>query len=72
MLDDYVVCKVGQTLTPERADILKRFGHKLAQFRLEIQGFWQDSVWTQIAASESTDDDQMEDYEEEEGDDEDA
>lgn len=53
--EDFVVCKEGQTLTPERADILKHFGHKLAEFRLEIMGHWHDSTWTQLCELEGDD-----------------
>lgn len=52
LLDDFTVCKVGQKLTPERADILKRFGHQLAEFRLEIVGYWSDDEWTQLSEVE--------------------
>lgn len=67
MRDDYTVCKVGQTLTPERADILKRFGHKLAKFHLEVLGYWNDSVWTSLLDDDGAKgaDEELEDFDEE-------
>lgn len=40
LIKDYVVCKEGDVLTPEQANLLELLGHKLATFRLVLRAMW--------------------------------
>ncbi|ELU10513.1 hypothetical protein CAPTEDRAFT_156508 [Capitella teleta] len=40
LTQNYEVCKLGQTLTPEQARILKLFDYKMANFAVSIEGLW--------------------------------
>lgn len=53
LLDDFSVCKEGQVLSPERADILKHFGIQMAQFRLEVVGCYSNGAWVSEEAAEA-------------------
>jgi len=41
LLRDHQVCQDGQTLSPEQARILKLFGYQMAEFKMRIDGMWQ-------------------------------
>ncbi|PFH33179.1 mRNA turnover 4 (MRT4) family protein [Besnoitia besnoiti] len=40
LLGDYTVCKKGQPLTPEQAQILKHLGVKMAEFHINLLAEW--------------------------------
>ncbi|KAK2176596.1 hypothetical protein NP493_653g01083 [Ridgeia piscesae] len=40
LIKEHPVCKIGDTLTPEQARILKLFGHKMADFHVTVEGVW--------------------------------
>ncbi|XP_075997593.1 mRNA turnover protein 4 homolog [Genypterus blacodes] len=40
LLQDYKVCKGGDTLTPEQARILKLFAMEMAEFKVQIKCLW--------------------------------
>ncbi|VDO40771.1 unnamed protein product [Haemonchus placei] len=40
LYQDYDICKEGEPLTAEQAKILKLFGHKLAEFKINIVSQW--------------------------------
>ncbi|XP_034022106.1 mRNA turnover protein 4 homolog [Thalassophryne amazonica] len=40
LLQDYKVCKEGDTLTPEQARILKLLGIEMAEFKVQIKCMW--------------------------------
>jgi mRNA turnover protein 4 len=48
---DYVVCRVGQTLTPEQCRILKHFNYLLSEFKLTVKAMWHDGE-TQVFGDE--------------------
>lgn len=41
LLRDHKVCSIGTTLSPEQARILKLFGYQMAEFKMRIEGMWQ-------------------------------
>ena len=40
LMGHYTICKAGDKVTSEQARILKLFGHKQAQFKLNILSIW--------------------------------
>ncbi|GFY57834.1 mRNA turnover protein 4 homolog [Trichonephila inaurata madagascariensis] len=40
LLEDYVVCRVGDALSPESAKILKLLGKKMAEFKIKLLSVW--------------------------------
>ncbi|PRD23073.1 UNVERIFIED_CONTAM: Mrto4 [Trichonephila clavipes] len=40
LLEDYVVCRVGDALSPESAKILKLLGKKMAEFKIRLLSVW--------------------------------
>ncbi len=59
--EDHYVCKKGDILTPEQAQALKFFGHKLADFSIKLQYRFRDGILTKLI-----EDDTMEEGEDEE------
>ena len=45
---DYVVCKAGQVLSPERARILKLFKEKMSEFRISVHSHWTNGEYTSV------------------------
>ncbi|KAG0254194.1 mRNA turnover 4 [Mortierella polycephala] len=43
LLNDYRVCKEGQTLTPEQAQLLKLFNVQMAEFQVTLKSYYHDS-----------------------------
>ncbi|RLN93239.1 hypothetical protein BBJ28_00015560 [Nothophytophthora sp. Chile5] len=60
---DYTICKVGQTLTPEQAKLLVHFDRKMAEFKLVILSVWSKGAYQRLAAEDAatTGDDSPED-----------
>ncbi|KAG0264803.1 mRNA turnover 4 [Mortierella polycephala] len=42
LLNDYRVCKEGQTLTPEQAQLLKLFNVQMAEFHVTLKSYYKD------------------------------
>ncbi|XP_053725371.1 mRNA turnover protein 4 homolog [Synchiropus splendidus] len=40
LLQDYQVCREGETLTPEQARLLKLLGIEMAEFKVQIKSVW--------------------------------
>lgn len=40
LVKDFKICEMGQTLTSEQCRILKNFGHKMVDFRINIEAVW--------------------------------
>ncbi|KFM77461.1 mRNA turnover protein 4-like protein, partial [Stegodyphus mimosarum] len=50
LVKDHEVCKVGDTLTPETARILKLLGYEMAEFHLKIECVWsQDGTFLDLS-----------------------
>ena len=46
--DTYEVCKQGQVLSSSQCQLLKLFGHPVAEFKLTLTAHWQDGVARKI------------------------
>lgn len=66
LLQDYTVCKEGDTLTSEQAQILKLFGHQQAEFKLNMVAVWTKEDGKFKMLREDFKDDNDEDNEDEE------
>eukprot|EP01098_Paradermamoeba_levis_P006485 TRINITY_DN268_c0_g1_i2.p1 TRINITY_DN268_c0_g1~~TRINITY_DN268_c0_g1_i2.p1 ORF type:complete len:293 (-),score=100.73 TRINITY_DN268_c0_g1_i2:249-1127(-) len=49
LLGDHTICKLGDTLTPEQAKLLKLFGYKLAHFQIQVIAGWSDDTFEYLA-----------------------
>jgi len=45
---DYVVCEVGEVLTPEKAKLLKLWGVKMANFQFNVVVYWSNDKITEV------------------------
>uniref|UniRef100_A0AAR2JKL8 Ribosome assembly factor mrt4 n=2 Tax=Pygocentrus nattereri TaxID=42514 RepID=A0AAR2JKL8_PYGNA len=70
LLQDYEVCKEGDTLSPEQARILKLFGFEMAEFKVTIKCMWNSDTGDFVTLAGEEEDNQQKDEEEEEEDDE--
>ncbi len=68
--EDYTVCKEGEVLNPEQAQLLRLFGRKLATFRIQLIARWRNGEVTRLVKEEDTKEMEEEEEEEEEDDDE--
>ncbi|XP_062499551.1 mRNA turnover protein 4 homolog [Corticium candelabrum] len=50
LLEDYQVCSLGDTLTPEQAKILKLLGHPMVEFRIQLEYAWSNGEGTELTS----------------------
>ncbi|KAF8940223.1 ribosomal protein L10-domain-containing protein [Dissophora ornata] len=48
LLNEYRICKEGQTLTPEQAQLLKLFLVPMAEFHVTLKSYYKDGVITRV------------------------
>ncbi|CEG38611.1 mrna turnover protein 4 homolog [Plasmopara halstedii] len=50
---NYTICKIGQTLTPEQAKLLVHFDRKMAKFKLVLLSVWSKDKYQRIASDDT-------------------
>ncbi|CEM05472.1 unnamed protein product [Vitrella brassicaformis CCMP3155] len=57
LMGSYTVCREGQPLTPEQAQLLKQLGIKMARFEMYINSYWarQEGQFTAVVADDDQD-----------------
>ena len=61
LLSDFVVCREGETLTPDKAALLKIFGVQMAAFTMRLCGVWEEATGYErmMRSGNATDDDDI-------------
>lgn len=57
LLSDFTVCREGETLTPDRAALLKIFGVQMAAFTMRLVGKWEEARGYERLAEDDSDED---------------
>jgi mRNA turnover protein 4 len=55
LLTDYTVCREGETLTPDKAALLKIFGVQMATFRMRLVGKWEGDAYEKLGEDSEED-----------------
>ncbi|KAJ1921749.1 mRNA turnover and ribosome assembly protein [Mycoemilia scoparia] len=53
---DYTICKQGQILTPEQAQLLKLFWVQMAEFHINLLCYWHNDEFVEVESTEKKDD----------------